>query len=239
MPNVRDLRVSVRSRVRATGEPYALALSRVVASESSGDHDVPDWLGEVLRTCRTRRGWSVSAAAEQLGVSKLKLDLLERGCAQVDSTLGSRLAQVYAFDAATTRVLRRLAALHDLSAESPEPRPGLVSSWGGAPLLWVATLGRRTRVWRPKWWNTFVVDGDVAYVIETEGGRADWYRNLQTHRDARVWIEGEVPRSAVGEEVTSDGEWRRVAALISARYPDDRYLVETGSPVAFRVPPPA
>lgn len=232
MTEAKDLKRRVRARMLATAEPYVLARRRVLADS---DGLVPPDLAHRIRSARRQRGWTAEEAARQLGTSGLKVGLLERAQAGVDLDLAEALVRVYELEPHARRRLVHLAEARRQAAQDHAPRRGVLSPWADRPELWIATRGRRSGVWYPKWWVSFVIDGDVAYLFEMEAERADWVANIRAHPEVFVWVDGEMPVRAVASEVTSDPAWRRSRQLLGAKHPDHRDLIEWAVPVALSV----
>jgi hypothetical protein len=68
------------------------------------------------------------------------------------------------------------------------PRDGYFSSFEDRPKIVFTTRGRNTGLPREKWWLPFAPDGDVLYLLEEAGDRAEWVRNLLA--DPSVSVDG-------------------------------------------------
>lgn len=84
--------------------------------------------------------------------------------------------------------LARAVAQSRLDALDRRPRDGYFASWEDKPKIVFATRGRVTGLTREKWWLPFAPDGDVVYLLEEQGDRADWVRNLIA--DPTVEVDG-------------------------------------------------
>jgi transcriptional regulator with XRE-family HTH domain len=228
----KDLKRLVRDRMRAHGEPYMVARRRVLGSAKAL---VTPELAEVMAAARAERGWTLAEAARRLGVSALKVGLLEHAQATVDRTLIEVLTATYGLDERIRRRLLLLADAHDEAQRGGRPRSGPLASWASEPVLWVATRGRRTGVWRPKWWVTFVVDGDSVWLFEIEGERADWVRNVGADPQVHLWVRNGAPRPAIATVVTAESDWARARRLLLAKHADHRDLADWGVAVRVRV----
>jgi transcriptional regulator with XRE-family HTH domain len=228
----KDLKRLVRDRMRAHGEPYMVARRRVLGSAKAL---VTPELAEVMAAARAERGWTLAEAARRLGVSALKVGLLEHAQATVDRTLIEVLTATYGLDERIRRRLLLLADAHDEAQRGDRPRSGPLASWASEPVLWVATRGRRTGVWRPKWWVTFVVDGDSVWLFEIEGERADWVRNVGADPQVHLWVRNGAPRPAIATVVTAESDWARARRLLLAKHADHRDLADWGVAVRVRV----
>lgn len=232
MTEAKDLKRRIRAHMAATHERYSQARRQVLGA---GKTLVPPDVAAVVSRARRQRGWTTASAAEVLGTSKLKLDLLERAQASVDSRLVAALAETYDLDRGVIRRLNRLAEAQRQAVRDQAPRLGALSPWAAEANLWMATRGRRSDIWRPKSWITFAIDGDVAYFFEPDPERADWVRNIRRHPEVWLWTPTSQPRPATATEVTSEAEWRRARHLLATKHVDHRDLVEWSTPVAVRV----
>ena len=230
MPTDKDFKRAVRARMRAVQEPYSVARRQVLAEAGSL---LPPNLAAALRARRLERGWTIGEAAQALRTTKLKIGLLERGLAGVDNRLAVALADAYGLSANALRHLARLATVREQADGTDRPRSGCLTAWADAPSLWIATLGRRSGAWRPKWWITFVIDGDLVYLFEPDPDRAEWIANLRSHPELWIWARSDAPLLARGTELSSEPERLRARRLLAAKHPDHRDLVEWAQPVAL------
>ena len=116
-----------------------------------------------------------------------------------------------------------------------------LDGWAEARQLYVATVGRRSGVLRPKWWLVFaVVDGEI-HLLEEIGRDAQWIKNIEANPKVQVWIEGVAPMPARARIVDGDGdgEAARVRAAIAATELGSTLqdLVEWGLPVVITPDP--
>jgi len=115
-----------------------------------------------------------------------------------------------------------------------EPRVGSFSFLEHRPKIVFTTRGRVTGLPREKWWLPFAPDGDVVYLLEEEGDRADWVRNVLA--DPQVDLDG---MAVVARIVDKPEEIARARELCGARclrlglMVGD--LVERGLVVAFEL----
>lgn len=121
------------------------------------------------------------------------------------------------------------------AALARQPRTGRFSSYEEAPKIVFAIRGRITGLPREKWWLPFAPDGDVLYLIEEQGRRADWIRNLLA--DPAVELDGV---QLVGRVVDDLEEIARARQVCGARFARRGLLaadlVERGLVVAFEAP---
>lgn len=75
-----------------------------------------------------------------------------------------------------------------VEALARRPRVGSFSALEDKPTIVFSTRGRVTGLLREKWWLPFAPDGDVVYLLEEQGTRADWVRNVIA--DGRVDLGG-------------------------------------------------
>jgi hypothetical protein len=92
------------------------------------------------------------------------------------------------------------------------PRVGYFSTFEDRPTIVFTTRGRVTGLPREKWWLPFAPDGDILYLLEEQGDRADWVRNVVA--EPRVQVDGV---GMVARIVEDAGEIDRARQLCSAR----------------------
>ena len=119
------------------------------------------------------------------------------------------------------------------------PSQADLAQWSQARQLHVSTLGRRTGIWRDKWWLVFAVaTARTIYLLEEAGADADWVRNIQHDPTVRVWVDGVAPVAATARVVTDPQEEliARRAVAKTAMGSTLRDLVEWGLPIAIDLP---
>lgn len=128
--------------------------------------------------------------------------------------------------------LARAVEASRVEARDRQPRDGFFSSYEDKPKIVFATRGRRTGLSREKWWLPFAPDGDVLYLLEEQGGRAEWVRNVLAEPAAEV--EGVQVKVRV---VDDPEELTRARRICGARFARRGLLVadlvERGLVVAF------
>lgn len=128
--------------------------------------------------------------------------------------------------------LARAVERSRLEAIDRQPREGYFSSYEDRSKIVFATRGRRTGSFREKWWLPFAPDGDILYLIEEQGDRADWVRNLLAEPTAQV---EDLPVNA--RVVDDPEEIARARQICAARFARRGLLVadlvERGLVVAF------
>lgn len=113
-----------------------------------------------------------------------------------------------------------------------KPRDGFFSSFEDRPKIIFATRGRVTGLTREKWWLPFAPDGDVLYLLEEQGDRADWVRNVLA--DPTVEIDGVLLKARIVDEPDEVARARRICGSRCARLGllvGD--LIDSGLVVAF------
>ncbi len=63
---------------------------------------------------------------------------------------------------------------------------GVFTSFDRCPFVFFATRGRRTGLWRQKFWGVHAAWGDTLYLVEEAGIAADWVRNVIAHPVLRI-----------------------------------------------------
>jgi len=94
------------------------------------------------------------------------------------------------------------------------------------------TRGRVTGLPREKWWLPFAPDGDVLYLLEEQGDRADWVRNVLA--DPTVTIDGITLTARIVDDPDEVARARQLCGARCARLGllvGD--LIERGLVVAF------
>jgi len=132
--------------------------------------------------------------------------------------------------------LARAVERSRLEALERQPKDGFSSSYEDAPTIVFTTRGRVTGLPREKWWLPFAPDGDVLYLIEAQGHRADWVRNVVAH--PAVELHG---APLLARIVDDPEEIARARQVCGARFARRGLLVadlvERGLVVAFEAAP--
>lgn len=63
---------------------------------------------------------------------------------------------------------------------------GVFTSFDRCAFVFFETRGRRTGLWRQKFWGVHAAWGDTLYLIEDAGTRADWVRNVIANPFLRI-----------------------------------------------------
>src|SRR4051812_30114028 len=113
-----------------------------------------------------------------------------------------------------------MAGLRDLLREQVEqsrrdagasrPRDGVFTPLEDQRLIHFVTTGRRTGEPRKKFWLPFAPDGDVLYLLEEQGTRADWVRNILA--DPKVEVEGVACRARLVDDTVEIARARTLCA---------------------------
>jgi len=132
--------------------------------------------------------------------------------------------------------LARAVERSRLEAFERQPKAGFFSSYEERSKIVFATRGRTTGLPREKWWLPFAPDGDVLYLIEEQGDRANWILNLLA--DPVVELDGV---QFVARIVDDPEEIARARQVCGARFARRGLLVadlvERGLVVAFEAAP--
>lgn len=164
-------------------------------------------LGLDLRVHRERLGLSLSDASERTGLSRLRIDLIERGSAPPPSVV-EQLVVGLALDRDLAGRVEK--ASRDWRRSQPE-------DWGSG-VCTVVTKNFRTGGERRKEWYYFVLDRQVGpCFLEPAGVRARWVRDLIADPRIRVIVNDGVYEGVA--HVSSDAaETTAVKELFKQKY---------------------
>jgi deazaflavin-dependent oxidoreductase (nitroreductase family) len=142
----------------------------------------------------------------------------------------------------TTPPLRRLLAdqvaerrrEREGAEEADRPTPGAFTTLNEETTIHFCTIGRKTGEKRDKWWIPYAADGDTLYLIEENGTRAQWVKNLLAYPGVEVWgRDGKVIKAKARLVIDKD-EDVRARQLVNARFDaGDWDLINHGTVVAF------
>ena len=173
-------------------------------------------LGRQLRLAREATGRSKHDAAALLGMSALKLHLLEAATTTVTTEEAAAIGRVYRLDDPTRRALLTCAATDRQAAAALEPTPGPLDDWASLDVLHLVTTGRRTGRRLTRAWPLFAVDASRVLLLAPPGP-ADWLANIKRHPDVGIGPPG-FPRAGTAVEArTASDESRRQRWLVMRR----------------------
>ncbi|HEX7166651.1 MAG TPA: nitroreductase/quinone reductase family protein [Acidimicrobiales bacterium] len=112
-------------------------------------------------------------------------------------------------DAGTTPLRQLLARAVDDRRKDDAARlarvpAGVFSSFDRCAFVFLETRGRRTGLWRRKFWGVHAAWGDTLYLIEDAGASADWVRNVVAHPVVRIRACDETQLSEYRARLLSD-----------------------------------
>lgn len=210
----KDLKRLTRERVARTGERYTTARRNLIRRDSgleqSPDAWLPEGVGSALRSARKNKGWTLDVAARELGVPRLRLDLLERGVTTIDVRTAEVLERVLELPASVRRRLRVAAVELNLNSG---PLDVLLAA-EGMHLTPAAAPQART------WIDVFAIECHVVFVAEYLAENAAWIRAIAL--DEAVTLQTKDQLTCGGNAVHLAGKRREHGlATLSRRYPND------------------
>lgn len=228
----KDLKRLVRERMARSGERYSTARTHLIAADLAAFGE-PDGLvaadvGAAVRAHRERRRLSLDVAAARVGVSRLKLDLVERGLSSVGTQLAEHLCRDLDLPPSTARAVRTWSAAA-ATADGPD-RSRL-------PQLAVAAGFRLTAKGPPTartWIDWFCVDGLEIYVVEYVTS-LEWLASIERDPRVEVQVEGEPPVAGDARVLPAGPERERASALLASAFPADADWLADASLVRIRV----
>ena len=220
----KNLKRLTRARMAATGERYSTARARLTGRAGLDQTH----LGNVLRDARTQRAWALGDAAKRIGISRLLLDLFERGQSVPSVDVADRLCRVYDLPAIEARGLRDLAQQAERDRQRGAPDEAALGHLLGEPLRVTCADGAGTTL------VCFAVDGDRIFTPEDLGDDALWIRALNASPEVALRslnghntftattrrLDGDdraQALSVLGHRYFSDLDWLETCLLIEVR----------------------